>query len=339
MGILFFCNIGWMNRYEGLRGKPDKIVGGGKYIDENKTGHEVCNFLVARDGYVYGHVETIKKDKDRAIRLEAFGGRGNEVSGIDVVWTATDPDEGGRRVVGWYKNATVFRERRAFPRPPSKQHARDHVTTYRIKALAKDVTRLSLDERKLGMGKGPGWMGHTPWWTPPNNPSENIRKFLEKVQNLINGQKVIKNTRSSKRGQVSSKSPSAATDPYVRYVQAYEVEVTPQHNELQERFERYLRSCKIIDLKPNVGNVDLRFRNSERGLVLVEVKPCHPKNARYAIRSAMGQLLDYRHRTTEKTSMLIVLEVKPKSNDLDLAISNGFGVAYPTQQEFKLVWP
>jgi len=330
-----------MNRYEGLKGKPDKIVGGGKYVDENETGHEVCNFLIANDGYVYGHVETIKKDKDRAIRLEAFGGEGNESSGVDVVWTATDPDNGGRRVVGWYRNAIVFRERQTFSRKPSRQHARDSVTTYRIKALGKNVTRLSLDERALAMGKGPGWMGHTPWWTPHDNPSQDIRKFIEEVQNLINGRKVTKKAPTSNRGQVESKSPSAATDPYVRYVQAYEVEVTPQHNELQERFEKYLKKYGIKDLKSNVGSVDLRFRDSERGLVFVEVKPCQLKNARYAIRTAMGQLLDYRHRVPEKVCMLIiVLEVRPKSNDLDLAISNGFGVAYMTQQQkFKFVWP
>jgi hypothetical protein len=189
------------------------------------------------------------------------------------------------------------------------------------------------------MGKGPGWMGHTPWWTPTIDPSQDIRKFLEEVQNLINGHKVTKNAPSSNKGQVNSKSPSAATDPYVRYVQAYEVEVTPQHNKLQERFERYLKKCGINDLKPNVGSVDLRYQHSERGLVFAEVKPCQLKNARYAIRTAMGQLLDYRHRVQEKACMLIVLEVKPKSNDLDLAISNGFGVAYLTQQRFKFLWP
>jgi len=118
--------------------------------------------MIAKDGYVYGHVETIKKDKDRAIRLEAFGGEGNESSGVDVVWTATDPDNGGRRVVGWYRNATVFRERQAFSRQPSRQHAKDSVTTYRIKALAENVTRLSLDDRALVMGKGSAIMGSFP---------------------------------------------------------------------------------------------------------------------------------------------------------------------------------
>jgi hypothetical protein len=37
MGNMLFCNIGWMNRYEGLAGKPDKIVGGGKWVTENEV--------------------------------------------------------------------------------------------------------------------------------------------------------------------------------------------------------------------------------------------------------------------------------------------------------------
>jgi hypothetical protein len=327
-----------MNRYEGLKGKPDKIVGGGSYIDENNTGGEVCNFLITDDGYVYGHVETIKKDHDRAIRLESFGGKGDRASGIDVVWTATDPDEGGRRVVGWYRDATVFRERKDFSRRPSKQHARDHVRNYRIRALAKNVRRLDLDERQLAMGRGPGWMGHTPWWTPPTNPSKEIRKFLEDVLKLIDGVPATKK-KQLKRGQVIPNSPSAATDSYVRYVQAYEVEVAPQHSELQERFERYLQRCGASELQPNVAHVDLRFRNTKKGLVLVEIKPCDLTNARYAIRTAMGQLLDYRQRTPETASMLIVLEVKPNKIDQKLAISNGFAIAYPSKREFQAVWP
>jgi hypothetical protein len=92
--------VGWMNRYEGLKGKPDKIVGAGKYVSENNDGGEVCNLLAADDGMVYGHVETIKNESDRNIRIESIGGSGDRVSGVDVIWTATDPNEGGRRVVG-----------------------------------------------------------------------------------------------------------------------------------------------------------------------------------------------------------------------------------------------
>lgn len=337
MSELFFCNIGWMNRYEGLKKRPDKIVGGGKYVDKHKVGAEICNFLIADDGYVYGHVETIKKDSDRKIRLESFGGKGDSVSGIDVVWTATEPDEGGRRVVGWYRNATVFRERQEFSRLPSQQHKRDQVTNYRICALAKDVCRLDLDKRLLVMGKGRGWMGRTPWWTPPKNPSKEIRKFIKKVRELLNGP--VKMNGHRKTDRVRPKSPSTAADPYVRYVQAYEIVVTPRHAELQVRFENYLKEKDCRELQANVDSVDLRFRNSERGLVLAEIKPCSRKDVRYAIRTAIGQLFDYRQRTTEKTSMLIVLEVKPNVFDQMLATSNGFGIAFPSKREFKLIWP
>ncbi|MGE3476395.1 MAG: hypothetical protein AB7H70_11375 [Rhodospirillaceae bacterium] len=51
---IMFCNIGWMSRYEGPEGKPDKIVGGGSYVNENEKGGEVRNFLHCSDGYVYG---------------------------------------------------------------------------------------------------------------------------------------------------------------------------------------------------------------------------------------------------------------------------------------------
>lgn len=204
-----------MNRYEGLKGKPDRIVGGGRYVAENKVGGEVCNFLIADDGYVYGHVETIKKDSDREIRLESFGGTGDSASGIDVVWTATHPEEGGRRVVGWYRDATVFRKRENFSRSPSKQHVRDCLDSYRIRALAKNVRRLDLDERRLVMGRGRGWMGHTPWWTPPRDPAGEIRTFVEEVRKLIDG---------VEKGQGGSRSPSAAADLYVRHIPPYEIE-------------------------------------------------------------------------------------------------------------------
>lgn len=53
----------------------------------------------------------------------------------------------------------------------------------------------------------------------------------------------------------------------------------------------------------------------------------------------MGQLLDYRQRATEDTSLLIVLETKPRNKDHLLALSNGFGVAYPAKGTFKVLWP
>jgi len=338
MGAILFCNIGWMSRYEGLIGKPDKIVGGGKWVTENETGHEVCNFVVCRDGYVYGHVETIQSERDRKIRIEAIGGSGDFVEGIDVVWTATDPDEGGRKVVGWYRNATVFRERQKFAEPPSKQHARDEISSYRIRASAKDARQLDLGDRTLAMGRGPGWMGHTPWWVPSDEGPREVRQFVKKTRDLLDGLSGPSAKRPS-GSKPRSNSPAAASDPYLRYVEAYEARITPRHSRLQTRFERFLGTNGATEVRPNIASVDLRYRDPQKGTILAEIKPCERSNARYAIRAAIGQLLDYRQRTKEDSSLLIVVEAKPKQEDRLLATSNGFGIAYPVEDSFKVFWP
>jgi hypothetical protein len=338
VGAMLFCNIGWMNRYEGLVGKPDKIVGGGKWVTEHETGNEVCNFFACRDDYVYGHVETIHGKRDRKIRIEAIGGSGNYVDGVDVVWTATDPDEGGRKVVGWYRGATVFRNRQEFADLPSRQHARDEIASYRIRALAKNMRRLDLEDRTLVMGRGPGWMGHTPWWAPSDESPPEVRRFVRRTRELLDGLSgpVGKRPNGSEPGR---NSPGAAGDPYLRYVDAYEVRVTPRHNILQARFERFLGTNGATELRPNLASVDLRYRDADRGVTLVEIKPCERANARYAIRTAIGQLLDYQQRAKHDRSLLIVLETKPNAEDRLLAMSNGFGVAYPVKSKFEVLWP
>jgi hypothetical protein len=185
MNSLFFCNIGWMDRYEGYVGKPDQIVGGGKHIDETGSGGEVCNFLPGKDGFIYGHVETVKKDIDRQIRIESLGATGDLADHVTVVWTALHPQEGGRRVIGWYREATVFRHRQTFRKYPSLQHRRDEVGSFRIFTQASHVSRVPIEGRTIRMPKGPGWMGQVPWWTPPARPGREVKKFLAQVVALM----------------------------------------------------------------------------------------------------------------------------------------------------------
>src|SRR5207253_2592595 len=89
---------------------------------------------------------------------------------------------------------------------------------------------------------------------------------------------------------------------------------------------------------PNQECVDVRFHAPRRGLVLAEVKPCEPDTARYAIRVAMGQLFDYQQRVGNRPALLIVLQRRPDDEDLDLATSNGFSVAYQVGGSFVLRW-
>ena len=337
MEKILFCNIAWMSHYEGNDGKPDKPYGGGKWVTENGTCGEACNFLACSDGYVYGHVETSQGNRDRKIRIEAIDGSGDYVEGVDVVWTATDPDLRGRRVVGWYRNATVFRERQYFTSFPSRQHRRDEIKDYRIRALVKDMRCLDLDNRTLVMGRGIGWMGHTQWWAPSDKSPPEVRRYVRRVRDLLDGL-LISDKKSANRSNLGRNSPSAASDAYLRYVEAYEARITPRRSQLQTRFERFLATDGATEIRPNVASVDLRYCDAEKGTILAEIKPCEHSSARYAIRTAIGQLLDYRQRTSENASLLIVLETKPKEEDRLLAISNGFGIAYPAKSKFEVVW-
>ena len=53
---ILFCNVGWMERYQGLR-SGDHISGGGAYVDKEGHGHEVCNFSSDKAA-LYGYVQT-----------------------------------------------------------------------------------------------------------------------------------------------------------------------------------------------------------------------------------------------------------------------------------------
>lgn len=188
---ILFCNIGWMQNYQGLKGTNDTIINGGKHVTQHKSGHEVCNFVPCGN-YVYGHVESIRGDTDTQILIERLGAKVNSesVKGVDVIWTATSPEEKGRRVVGWFRNATVYRNRQSFKTTPSKQHRQDGITDYRIKAKVSDVELLAPQERDLVMPKGKGWMGEKAWWYADSDQQE-VLSFLEVVRDLLNGNPVL----------------------------------------------------------------------------------------------------------------------------------------------------
>lgn len=158
---ILFCNIGWMQKYNGIKG--DSIERGGSY-NKNEIGHEVCNFSAIR-GNVYGYVQPtgqIKIDKLGAEKEDEY------ISGVTVVWTA-GPETGGTAVVGWYKNATVYREYQALE-TQTKLQKDNGVNGYRVMALASDATLLPPEERTLlipravkgGIGQSNVWYADSP---------------------------------------------------------------------------------------------------------------------------------------------------------------------------------
>ncbi|MCD7879638.1 MAG: hypothetical protein LUG16_06890 [Candidatus Gastranaerophilales bacterium] len=110
MNRILYCKIGWMKNYTGKQnGNPRR---GGAYNDES-TGHEIYNFK-SYSGKYYGFVGQGKK---KTIHIEKLGADKNSesVKNILVVFVAT-ADEKGQYIVGWYKDAFVYRDSKTVQR-------------------------------------------------------------------------------------------------------------------------------------------------------------------------------------------------------------------------------
>ena len=141
MALVLF-NIGWMQYYRGQT-KSDRIFNGGSYVKENKFGHEVENFQPIDDSY-YGYVQP----PGSGINLKNLGASlgATHVDDVTIVFTATRP-EGGNVVVGWYRDARVWRDQ--------KHRARQ---TYFAKAKRKNCRLLEVDERTHRVPRKGAWV-------------------------------------------------------------------------------------------------------------------------------------------------------------------------------------
>ena len=120
MPTMLFCNIARMDSYRG-RTSVDVPHGAGR----NRAKEEVHNFH-PYGAHVYGYVAA----PNHSIELEKLDADNKEqlaVSGVDVIWTAPSPG-GGRYVVGWYRDATVFRYLQEYER--GLYHVRASKTDY-----------------------------------------------------------------------------------------------------------------------------------------------------------------------------------------------------------------
>lgn len=174
---IVFCNIGWMKGYRGVS-KEDPITSGGAYVDKSHQGAEQYNFLNT-DGCYYGYVCTKSNgSKENELHIEkissSFEGK-DFIDDVLVVWTAKRPnDKVGDRIVGWYKNARVYR-----------YYQENAVAFYNIKANVEDCVLIPpmyrsyiiYPARVIGAGKG---MGKSNIWFAKGEEAEEI------VENCIN---------------------------------------------------------------------------------------------------------------------------------------------------------
>ncbi|ARP67213.1 MULTISPECIES: hypothetical protein [Mesorhizobium] len=338
---LLFCNIAWMNHYAGRDPNDPPKGGGGFPVLEGFCGEEL-NFVACEDGYVYGHFETIKGEEDRQVNIQRLGAGPEDdfLDGVDIVWTAPTQGSDPRCVVGWYRNARIYRHRQKFNGQfPSVRHVEDEITSFRVKARIKDVRLLPSSERRMKLERGPGWSGQVSWWYAEDTKNRNARDFVRSVRKLLEGERETRRPSSATRRK--RRAGEAASNAYSRYVEKYEAVVHPRHNRLQRRFEAYLKDRFPGVTFPATFCDDLRYVADKRDEVMVEIKPTEPSTLRFAIRTAIGQLLDYRQHQRWNGKQLIVVETEvTNADDRALAFDNGFGLAWPIKDGgFAFAWP
>lgn len=185
---MVFFKVGWMDRYQGISGS-DTISSGGAYVAEHGYGHEIFNFQPFQNT-VYGYVQPPgHKDQWEAARinLTRLGALADDesVTGVLTVWVATSPS-GGAFVVGWYKNATIYRNWQ----PPPPGSARRHSDTdcgYYVTASTKDAVLIPPDERVFSIPqKGKGNFGRSNIWYA-DDPSKHRQLRLNILQYIESG--------------------------------------------------------------------------------------------------------------------------------------------------------
>lgn len=182
MQRLLFANIGWMKRYRG-HSKSDKIKGGGSYNPDDK--HEAFNFQDV-DGHCYGYVQPTKWSEIRIERIDSSCLKSDDfLDDVLVVWTATNPIEGGTFIVGWYKHARIYR---TFQYGTKLKERNDYA--YNIEALSSDCDLLIEEERDMQVPRATnalnkGFMGQSNIWYA-DSETEKVANFRNLVIDYIN---------------------------------------------------------------------------------------------------------------------------------------------------------
>ena len=339
-----FCNIAWMKNYAG-RDPNDPPLGGGDFPRREGYCGEECNFVPGDDGYAYGHFETIKGENDRQVCIERLGVSKSDdfVDGVTVVWTAPKEGYDPRTVVGWFRNARVYRDRQLFNGDfPSHQHENDEITSFRVRARIEDVVLLKPKQRTMNLQRGRGWSGQASWWYADDTKNKDARSFVRQVHKVIDGGEFAGGApKPKRRSQSGKRAGPASSNAYVRYIKEHEIAVSPFHDKLQKQFQAFLRKRFPGVTFPEGFRDDLRYAVPGQLPVMVEVKPTETATIRYAIRTAIGQLMDYRQQQQWTGSLLVVVSGEVgNADDRALALGNGFGLAWPNDSGgFDIIWP
>lgn len=114
---MIFFNIGWMRAYDGFQ-SADETLGRHGHLKHSRRGAAAFNFTPI-DGILYGY----RPSETRKIGIERLGAApsAESIDGVTVVWMALRPGSDETVIVGWYRDATVWREAPLIPNLAARQ--------------------------------------------------------------------------------------------------------------------------------------------------------------------------------------------------------------------------
>lgn len=264
--IIYF-NIGWMRDYAGPKA-DDPTIGAHGYLDDHLHGAECLNFAHRPDGFVRGYRPPGSRDQTNITRLGAPA-NSDLLTGVLVVWLAREPASGTTLIVGWYRDATVYREARE---GDLKVNGETH--HYSVEARIDDATLLPPIARTFavpssrthpgaGFGQKPTWYGapevdarvraYIQGWSPHNNeqtdrvpptPPKNLDPELRrKVERAA-----VEHAKAYYRAKYGANCPIVSVEALAK---GWDLEVFHQAEPLLVEVKGLLNAALVCELTPN----------------------------------------------------------------------------------------
>lgn len=257
MPPVIYFNIGWMKRYAGAEA-DDPTVGGHGWLADHKHGLECFNFVPTKAGKVEGYRPPGTRDKVNIQRLGA-GSSDEAIEGVLVVWLAREPGSGRTLVVGWYRDATVYREAKFGEFVLDGMQSEFSVTAKRDDAVLVPVAARSFQVASSRTAPGEGF-GQKPTWYGAPAVNERLWTYVNEWEA---GKKP---PRAGKNKVGPGKKPPRNNDPELRR----KVEKAAVEHATKFYEAKYGKGC-VKSVEPYGRGWDLEVRSGEVEW-LVEVK-------------------------------------------------------------------
>lgn len=169
MSIVLVCRLAWMETYSNLN---EPAFANHSYVKNGNTPHEALNFLATESGEYFGYVRvgSDAKGNPGKINITKLGASNQAISikGILIIFIARRPIDNSLLIVGYYKNAEIFRA--PITRPDDKNGLNSIV---RFKT--RSATLIKESKRCFEIPSGKGAIGNADLWYGLANDSDNRR--------------------------------------------------------------------------------------------------------------------------------------------------------------------